>query len=157
MPANVLELKGTNRKGRSEKRNEIDIIKPVKKVPNPPNYLQVLAKKEWNRVAPILVEAGLLSEVDLNILAGYCHAFERWILAQKELDAFLIEHGSAVYVTDKGYMTMHPLMYEVRAWKKEMKEFASHFGLSPSTRGNTKPDSGKDKSNKENPFAKFIK
>ena len=43
-----------------------------------PTWLHVLAKAEWRRVAPLMLAAGRISELDTQTLAAYCQSYARW-------------------------------------------------------------------------------
>lgn len=47
------------------------------KAPAPPAWLSAVAKKEWQRVAPLLVERRILTDADLGGLENYCVAMGR--------------------------------------------------------------------------------
>ena len=50
----------------------------------PPPYLSTHAKKEWKRIAPMLLNNGLLTNVDISALGAYCqHTIDG--LKQKKL------------------------------------------------------------------------
>jgi P27 family predicted phage terminase small subunit len=44
----------------------------------PPDFLSAYARDEWRRVAPELHRLGLLTTLDVAILAAYCSAYARW-------------------------------------------------------------------------------
>ena len=63
--------------------------KPETGVPKKPDFLSPTAKKYWNYHAKRLDQAGILSKVDLGILAAYCTALATLDKAEK----MLAEHG----------------------------------------------------------------
>ena len=63
--------------------------KPETGVPKKPDFLSATAKKYWNYHAKRLDQAGILSKVDLGILAAYCTALATLDKAEK----MLAEHG----------------------------------------------------------------
>jgi P27 family predicted phage terminase small subunit len=50
--------------------------------PAPPGFLMPAAKDEWWRVAPELHVLGLLTAIDVMVLAAYCQACGRWQQAE---------------------------------------------------------------------------
>jgi phage terminase small subunit len=54
--------------------------------PSPPSFWTGYAREEWDRVAPGLHLFGLLTEIDVMVLAAYCEAFKRWKTAVEALD-----------------------------------------------------------------------
>ena len=53
--------------------NELEPVPPVASL-RCPNYLLPEARKEWRRLAPILMNLGLLTAADAVPFAGYCQA-----------------------------------------------------------------------------------
>ena len=43
-----------------------------------PSHLNAEAKKEWRRLSKVLIEMGVLTELDTAAFAGYCQAYARW-------------------------------------------------------------------------------
>lgn len=50
-----------------------------------PNWLEPEARKEWRRLAPVLIGAGILTGADAVPFAGYCQAYARWKEAEQEV------------------------------------------------------------------------
>ncbi|MCH7720393.1 MAG: P27 family phage terminase small subunit, partial [Planctomycetes bacterium] len=48
--------------------------KPSKKRPNCPTWVDADAKSMWKRLIPMLSDMGVLTEVDGNAAARYCHS-----------------------------------------------------------------------------------
>ena len=84
-----------------------------------PEFLSPAAKAEWARLEPELTRLGLLTGFDQSVFAGYCQAFADWrFLATAE----------SVPGTRKS-------IYAQRADAlRTMRQAASEFGLSPSSR-----------------------
>lgn len=61
------------------------------KAPAAPAHLGAIAKAEWKRVARDLWLMKCLAGVDVQTLAGYCDAFETWILAKRQIAAWRAE------------------------------------------------------------------
>ncbi len=119
------------------------------KAPKSPAFLSENAKKEWKRVAPVLHEMGLLTEVDVAALAVYCQAYARWMEAEKTL----AEEGTT-FTTEKGYVGAHPAISIAKQCWATIKQFAAEFGLTPSARGRmTLPEPDQE----EDPFEGYMK
>ena len=103
--------------------------KPEKKAPRCPSWLEDEAKKEWKRMAKVLEQMGLLTEMDMAAFAGYCQAYARW----KEAEEFITQHGSIVK-TPSGYWQQVPQVSIAQTYLKIMNRFAEQFGLTPSSR-----------------------
>ena len=100
-------------------------------VPDPPDWLSsTWAVGEWNRVAPMLYNAGILTDADLMVLGSYCQL-----------------HGNLVTQNLAGIV---PSASHYNA----LLAHASHFGMTPSSRAKAVPASGKKD---ENPFKKHGK
>ena len=113
-------------------------------------WLSPEAKKEWRRVAPELERCGLLTEVDIGLLAAYCDAFADMQRAEKgraKLDDDLA-------TTPNGLVQQHALVGIKRGARSDMATFCKLFGMAPTARSgmdvhiNRKPPAevgGKDK------------
>lgn len=115
----------------------------------PPAYLSKYAKKEWKRIAPLLLKNGLLTEADVSALAAYCQAYHKWIESEK-----LIRTYGYTDVTDKGNVIQRPEVGIANKSMDEMLKFGREFGLTPSSRTNlhiAKPEDVSD------PFMTFMK
>ena len=71
-PTNLKVLEGNPGK-RPLPTNE---VKPQKKAPRCPQWLEEDAKREWKRMGKILEQMGLLTEMDMTAFAGYCQAYD---------------------------------------------------------------------------------
>ena len=94
-----------------------------------PNHLLPEAKKEWKRLAPVLMDLGLLTAADAVPFEGYCTAYARWLEAQDEIN----KHGS-IYKDNEGKIRPNPFIAIANQQMREIKSFAAEFGLTPSTR-----------------------
>lgn len=124
-PTAIKELEGNPGK-RPLNKNE---PKPEKKAPKCPSWLEPDAKKEWRRLAKELEVMGLLTQVDMAAFAGYCQAYARW----KEAEEFISKHGS-ILKTSSGYIQQIPQVSIAQQNLKQMRNFCSELGLSPSAR-----------------------
>jgi P27 family predicted phage terminase small subunit len=106
-------------------------------VPEPPEHLDDEAKAEWQRVAPALVGAKVLTELDRAVMAGYCMAWSAFVKADRQVQ----EHGDVLFSkkTDKGgNKTETPYMspyVNLRAMAmKQMLTYGAEMGLTPASR-----------------------
>ena len=102
---------------------------PAGDIPNCPDWLSPEAKQEWARVAPELTRLGLLTHLDMAMLAGYCVSCSWWRRSQE----VLITQGS-VYVTLKGKLEARPEVAITKMAAEQMNALASEFGLTPASR-----------------------
>ena len=103
--------------------------KPQKKAPRCPPWLEDEAKREWKRMAKVLEQMGLLTEMDMAAFAGYCQAYARW----KEAEEYISEHGT-VMKAPSGYCQQVPQVSIAQTNMKIMLKFCEQFGLTPSAR-----------------------
>lgn len=98
-----------------------------------PRYLSKLAKQEWNRVAPLLLEQGLLMDTDVATLAAYCTAFAGY----RECADLVREQGQIVTVesqTRTGRASKpirNPAVTLMLDYQRAMLAAAAKFGFSP--------------------------
>lgn len=126
---------------RGRKPNEIAPgSSPVLAVPKPPAWLSKDAKAEWRRVAPILVERGVLTEADRGALEGYCTAMARVMEAER-----IIRVEGQFYAAASG-PKRHPAATTQDAALKTARLFMGELGLTPDARSRStfKVDDGND-------------
>lgn len=143
-PTTAKILQGTFRKDRAAK-NEVK-HKAVKDI-KPPNWMDGLALKKWNELAPVLQKSGVLTEVDIHNLEAFCVSYQTWRLAVDEID----KEGITM-PTVKGGIQKNPAVTVSNESLKNMAMYGSQLGLDPSSRTKI---SGRGGDNKDNPFAKL--
>lgn len=94
-----------------------------------PNWLEPEARKEWRRLAPILIDAGILTAADAVTFAGYCQSYARW----REAEENITRTGMIVRKND-GSVTTNPYIKVSRMAFAEVKSLAAEFGLTPAAR-----------------------
>ncbi len=93
-----------------------------------PDFLSEEAQAEWERVAPMLTERGLLTAADRAMLVGYCVAWADFQDAERQLAKYgkIVKQGPQLipspYVSIKNKALL------------AMMRFAQQFGFSPSSR-----------------------
>jgi P27 family predicted phage terminase small subunit len=102
--------------------------KPPVGVPDCPAHLDLDAKKEWTRLAPILDRLGMLTIVDGAALAAYCQMYSRWAKAERAIK----KHGITME-TENGTVR-RPEVSIAREALHQMRQFAMEFGLTPASR-----------------------
>jgi P27 family predicted phage terminase small subunit len=103
--------------------------KPRDLMPACPAWLDPEAKAEWKRVAPLLKQLNLLTEVDGTALAGYCQAYATW----RRATATLQQKGYVVN-TPSGYKQQRPEVSIAMKALGLVKVFCAEFGMTPSSR-----------------------
>ncbi|MBA7586330.1 hypothetical protein ES708_28327 [subsurface metagenome] len=113
--------------------------KPPLIAPECPEELSDKAKEEWARTAPILERLGLLTELDMATLAGYCENYARWLEAVK----FLKKNGTTYQYIKKRdkkgkpkdiYIAPFPQVAIARQCMEQITKLCAEFGMTPSSR-----------------------
>ena len=103
--------------------------KPPEGMPACPAWLETEAKREWQRLAKIMAQMGILSLVDRAAFATYCQAYARW----KEAEEYISKNGSTKE-TSTGYIQQIPQVSIAQTYSKIMAKIAAEFGLTPASR-----------------------
>ncbi|MFD8596980.1 phage terminase small subunit P27 family [Kitasatospora sp. NPDC059646] len=118
----------------------------VRVPPNPPTWLNREAAAEWKRVVPGLARLGLLKPEDRAALAAYCEAWAQFV------EATTLLKTEGLTIEAKQGVLPHPLVGIQRAAGRELRAWAAHFGLTPSTE-QALARGADDGTNEDNPFA----
>lgn len=57
----------------------------VNDMPSPPEYLDDIGRAEWAVIVPQLKNSGILSKIDLSIIAIYCNEISTYIECQNQM------------------------------------------------------------------------
>lgn len=69
-PENIKSLRGTSR---NDRKTESVPLEAIDALPSPPDWLpNAFAVREWDRLGPILLNCGLLTEAGLTTFAHLC-------------------------------------------------------------------------------------
>lgn len=128
LPTNVKLLRGTKKSRINMKEPKLD-----RALPKPPRHLSKGARAEWNRIAPILCDAGLLTKLDVGALEIYCVNYAVMVDAEKELAK------SKLVITETGskgqrIKKVNPWFNVLQSASKMVLELAREFGCTPATR-----------------------
>jgi P27 family predicted phage terminase small subunit len=99
-----------------------------------PDWLGDEAKREWQRMAPELELLGLLSSIDQQSFAAYCHSYALFRQAAADVAA-----NGITYRTDGGQVKKNPAVEIMRQAGAEMRKFMVEHGLTPATRARVQP------------------
>ena len=148
-PTANLKLHGTYR---SDRRFADEPV-PDGGMPERPKFLTGPAKKEWERLAPILYEKGVLTTWDMTTFAQYCFHWGEWVSlgrAIKKAKAGKKDLRSRyTAITSKGGECLDVLVQAQLKALAASRSMAIEFGLTPSSR--TRIKVGEKPA--ENPFA----
>ena len=119
-PTALKKLRGTLRKCRV---NPNEWTPPVG-APEMPATFKRDARREWLRVVPMLLDAGLISNYDGSTLEAYCEAYQEW----KDAARIVAKEGIVVAGGP------HPALKVVLASREQCMKYAQRFGLDPQSR-----------------------
>lgn len=107
--------------------------KPKVMLPKPPAHLTADARREWQRIGKLLLDLGVMTEIDGTALAAYCQAYARWV----EAEQMLAKHGTLWKLkTPKGgdYFSQSPYLAIANKAIEQMSRMLTEFGMTPSSR-----------------------
>jgi P27 family predicted phage terminase small subunit len=124
--------------------------------PTCPNWLNVIARAEWDRVVQELSALNMVCGVDSASLASYCQSYSRWQTAEQIVDC----EGQTVQepIVSKageivGHKTKsHPATVIAKDAQAAMLRSAALFGFDPSSRSRLSVGDGAQK----DPFTEFM-
>jgi len=124
--------------GHPERVNRREPIPAPLPVVRPP-YLSEEAVKKWDDLAPHLVSMGVVTGVDVDLLAAYCECFARWrrlvTLAASSPPVFRRPvPGSEEGEEPQVVLVKNPLWSQVRDAEAALRVMAREFGFTPSAR-----------------------
>jgi P27 family predicted phage terminase small subunit len=90
----------------------------------------------------------LLTEVDRDALATYCHTWSRWREAERN-----IAESGMVIKGKGGYPVISPYVAVANRCMAQMRSFLVEFGMTPSARSRVRAAGDRDKP--VDPFAEF--
>lgn len=114
--------------------------------PEAPEWLSPEAAAEWDRVMPELSRLDLVKESDRAALTAYCEA---WATFREATET--VQREGLTIEARQGKLA-HPAVAIARAAGREVRSWAGHFGLTPSTE-QALARSGGDDGDEANPFA----
>lgn len=149
-PTKVLQLRGTHRRDRHGDPDAELQFAPLANLPPAPRSFDALTRYEWNRVGPILVEKGLLTEPDLAAFALYCMNVATSIRCAR-----ILKRKGFTMKSPNGFDLPRPEVAIRRQAGAEARKFMQEFGLTPSARTRLPASTPAPQAKPENPFAEF--
>lgn len=132
-PANLRLVTGNPGKRSIEK----DSVTPLNQIPDFPTHLSVEAKAEWMRIAPLLLQYRLVTDIDTAALALYCQAYGRWQQAESAIAKIRAKGGDddgLLVKSPSGYPIQNPYLAIVNRAMEDCHKYLQQFGMSPSAR-----------------------
>jgi P27 family predicted phage terminase small subunit len=103
-----------------------------------PPWLSQGAQRKWQELAPQLDFMGVLTIVDVDMLAAYCETYARWQrlvgMAAKSPPVFKRQGRQGEDGEPETVLVKNPLWGQVRDTTAELRVMAREFGLTPSAR-----------------------
>jgi P27 family predicted phage terminase small subunit len=106
-----------------------DEPEPPEGLPSCPQHLNAAAREEWDRLANVLHEMGVVTLVDRAALAAYCQCYGRWVEAEEKLRATPI-----LLKTATGYVQQSPWLSIANKQLELMGRYMAELGLTPASR-----------------------
>ena len=129
-PTALKVLNGNAGKHRLDNREP----QPVVGTPHCPEWMSEEARRIGKRLVPQLRAMRVLTLVDADALAIYCHTYARW----RDAEDFISKHGSVYPIRDDQgrvkCMQQFPQVSIARNLLLALRAFQSDFGLSPAAR-----------------------
>jgi P27 family predicted phage terminase small subunit len=114
--------------------------------PEPPEWLSEEAAAEWRRVVPGLTRLDILKEEDRAVLVAYCETWSTYVEAIRQ------QHSEGLTIEARQGTLAHPAVGIARNAGRELRSFAAHFGLTPSSE-QALARGADDGNEDDNPFA----
>ncbi|MGG0091265.1 phage terminase small subunit P27 family [Bacillus altitudinis] len=119
------QISNEEREQRQQHEEKLKGISPLKE--NPPYWLSTMAKNEWNRIYPHIIELPI-SELDRTLLAMYCNSYAQYRQALEDV----AKEGQVVFeVNSKGFEVKkkNPSIEIMMQMSKEIRAIAGQLGL----------------------------
>lgn len=140
-PTRVLQMRGTHRPDRHGQPEDEPQFEVLTELPPAPGFFSDMARFEWHRVGPELVELQLLNSVSITAFGLYCLNVARAVAAEKVIQ----EHGMTIK-TPQGFEQARPEVAIMRQAGAEVRKFMQEFGMTPSSATRVRvPDKPKGK------------
>jgi P27 family predicted phage terminase small subunit len=98
-------------------------------MPDCPSHLSNEARAEWDRLAGVLHQMGVVTLVDRAALAAYCQAYGRWVEAEEKL-----KETPVMLKTPSGYVQQSPWLSVSNKQLELMGRYMAELGLTPASR-----------------------
>jgi P27 family predicted phage terminase small subunit len=131
MPSALRVVRGNP--GRRRQTKTEPVVAPG--IPDPPAFLSATALQEWQRVAPELAAAGLLTKLDRAGFSAYCATWACVVACEEDLKA----RGLTVSTTTRAgkpraYPVPNPSLAILHRALAQLRAWIAEFGLSPASR-----------------------
>ncbi len=124
---------------------------PDSHIPYPPGCLNNYALEEWDRITPVLLTLGLISDLTVPAVIAYCDAYSDWRTATEELNKVRDKNSAVstlIQITKNGNVIPNQLKLVAKAARSDMVRFASEFGGTEIAKIRLAVDPGRQKKSK---------
>lgn len=121
---------------KNRNKNEPD-VPAIQYAPPPPDWIHPHARLEWERCAILMCDVGMLTELDLAVLAAYSESFATVLVATEKLRVLAKDDASTdglVVRSQGGSAYMNPLQAIKQRAMRDMVKYAAELGLTPAGR-----------------------
>lgn len=157
-PIALIEYKGRKHLTKEEaaQRQAGEVQAPADNV-KPPGYLSASQKREFEKIAEVLLDIGIMSDLDCDALGRYIQSQEKYVKYDKMVNKIM----GSINKTDLGSMTSYCVLlekYENLRDKalKQCRACAADLGLTISSRCKLVAPKVEEPV-KENKFSRFVK
>ena len=105
-------------------------LPPRTRIPTPPRNMGKHGRREWRRVAKVLIALGVLTDLDMTLFTAYCHLYHEYYDAQLQVTKL----GTILISQRSGGAYQNPYVAIKRQALRDMKDLSAKFGLSPPDR-----------------------
>ena len=102
---------------------------PPDGLPSCPDHLGDVARDEWDRIAGVLHDMGVVTTVDRAVLAAYCQCYGRWVEAEERL-----RDTPLLLKTPSGYVQQSPWLSVANKQLELMGRYMAELGITPASR-----------------------
>ena len=106
-----------------------DEPQPEITLPDPPDFLEGEALKEWNRITPELFKLKLMSEIDRTGVVVYCIAYDRYVSANRDIRTL-----GQIIATTNGNIIQNPAVGIANTAADLIRKFLVEYGMTPASR-----------------------
>jgi P27 family predicted phage terminase small subunit len=108
-----------------------------------PPYLSSEAQRKWAELEPHLEAMGVITAVDVDLLAAYCECFARWRrLSQLAASSPPVFKRGKAEEGEEVVFAKNPLWSQVRDAEAALRVMAREFGFTPSARSGLRVQAG---------------
>ena len=118
----------TKKQIRERREAEATLTPPADAIKSP-TWLDTAARRVWKRVAPVLEDLKVLTNIDLDALAVYCDAVARYSECVK-----IIKKEKLTVAGPMGGKMQNPAVLAAAKYATIIRQFAERFGLTPAAR-----------------------